>query len=163
MAQIPGFADVSDVSSKIEHIEPAKHIAPGNSYFAGGMAIDVAPFGIEKWAFSVLGKLSLALTEHSTLSVRPAMLIDFDAFLFRLAVSFDIILIGGEPQDLAVDLFAGGGIGGYFENGYKIRPIISGGVELYWRFIAVLLPGINVEIRENDTDIELMLGIGFRF
>jgi hypothetical protein len=35
-------------------------------------------------------------------------------------------------------------------------------VDIYWKAIALLLPGINMTIKKHDTDTEIVLGLGFR-
>lgn len=144
------------IASKIEYTETK------TNYIGCGTTIDIAPFGIEKQYFSILGKFNFCEGNHITASIRPAVLIDIDHLIFRVPLTINLYILGGTRENWRIDLFAGCGIGNDYYKYNEIYPIISGGMDIYLTSIALLLPGINITIKEHDTDTEILLGLGFR-
>lgn len=144
------------VASKIEYSEIK------TNYIGCGTVIDITWSGIEKEYFSILGKFNFCEGKGITASIRPTILIDIDHLIFRVPLTLNLYIIGETEGNWRIELFAGGGIGNDYYDYNEICPIISGGVDIYWKSIALLLPGINMTIKKHDTDTEILLGLGFR-
>jgi hypothetical protein len=144
------------VASKIEYSEIK------TNYIGCGTVIDITRSGIEKEYFSILGKFNFYEGKDITASIRPTVLIDIDHLIYRIPLTLNLNISGEQRGNWKIDLFAGGGIGNDYYDYNEIYPIILGGVDIYWKSIALLLPGINMTIKKHDTDTEIVLGLGFR-
>ena len=131
-------------------------------YIGCGTTIDIAPYGIEKCYLTILGKFNFYVGKRYTASIRPTVSVDIDHLIFRVPLTFNILVSGGLRGDWRIDLFAGGGIGNDYLEANEIYPVLSGGLDIYWKSIALLMPGINTIIKKHDTDTEILMGLGFR-
>jgi len=131
-------------------------------YIGCGTTIDIAQFGIEKSYLTILGKFNFYEGKFYTTSIRPTVSVDIDHFIFRVPLTFNLLVSGGARGNWRIDLFAGGGIGNDYLEVNEIYPILSGGLDIYWKSIALLIPGINTIIKKHDSDTEILMGLGFR-
>jgi uncharacterized surface protein with fasciclin (FAS1) repeats len=118
---------------------------------------------IGEGSFAVYSKVGLT----PNISARPAVAIDDDPTIL-IPITYDFNFrtvdpIEGEAVDpFPVQPFIGGGIGISVNDDTDIGPLVTGGVDVPLGDSLMLTGTANV-LFLDDTDIGLMLGVGYRF
>jgi len=132
-------------------------------YLAGGLIVDVAPYGVEKWDVAIFSKITLFRQNPIAFSVRPAFLAYPHTLLFRLPVTMDLYIAEHGQHKVPLILYLGMGAASLNTAEYRILPAFSGGMDIALGNHILLACGINVIMRSTDTDSEMLIGLGFRF
>ncbi len=132
-------------------------------YIAGGLIVDVTPYGVEKWDAVVFSKITLFRQNPIAFSVRPALLVYPHTLLFRLPVTMDLYIAEHGQHKVPLILYLGMGAASLNTEEYRVLPVLSGGMDITLGNHILLACGINVIIRSANIDSEVLIGLGFRF
>ncbi|MEO0011872.1 MAG: hypothetical protein RLZZ535_261 [Cyanobacteriota bacterium] len=139
-------------------VEPGTATRSGSSYVGIGGNIGLSgDTTIGNGAFAVISKIGL--TDY--LSARPSALIDDDA-VFLLPVTFDFSGDEVPNAEFSIAPYLGGGLAISTGRDDTIGPLISGGLDIPLSSEFTANAGANVSFI-NDTDVGLLLGVGYNF
>lgn len=154
-----GNVDVDIKDKKVEvDLEPRlNYIGVGGNIGIGGDS------AIGEGSFVVYSKVELT----RNISARPAIAIDDDpTILLPITYDFNFRTVNpgkGEPlKPFPVAPFIGGGLGIEASDDADVGPLITGGVDIPLSSRITLTGTANV-LFIDDTDVGLMLGVGYRF
>ncbi|MBW4622791.1 MAG: fasciclin domain-containing protein [Cyanosarcina radialis HA8281-LM2] len=139
-------------------------IQPRLNYLGVGGNIGIGgDSAIGEGSFAVYGKVGLT----PNISARPAVAIDDDpTILIPITYDFNFRTVdpieGEAVAPFPVQPFIGGGVGISFNDDTDVGPLITGGVDVPLGDDLMLTGTANV-LFLDDTDIGLMLGVGYRF
>ncbi|MEQ8380994.1 MAG: hypothetical protein RH949_01320 [Coleofasciculus sp. A1-SPW-01] len=118
----------------------------------GGTALGDAGFVIN-------GKIGLS----RTLSLRPGVIIGDDA-LFMVPLTYDFIIPRVDPfEPVRFAPFLGGGVALSTDSDDNIGFLLTGGVDVPLSRSFVANGSINIGFIEDETDIGIILGVGYTF
>jgi hypothetical protein len=139
-------------------IEPGTATRSGSSYIGIGGNIGLSgDTSVGNGAFAVISKIGL--TDY--LSARPSALIEDDA-MFLLPVTFDFSGDEVPNAEFSIAPYLGGGIAISTGQDDTICPLISGGLDIPLSSEFTANAGANISFI-NDTDVGLLLGVGYNF
>ncbi|MGF1590677.1 MAG: hypothetical protein ACFCU7_15835 [Pleurocapsa sp.] len=139
-------------------IEPGTTTRSGSSYIGIGGNIGLSgDTSVGNGAFAVISKIGL--TEY--LSARPGALIEDDV-TFLLPVTFDFSGDEVPNAEFSIAPYLGGGLAISTGEGDTLGLLISGGLDIPLSSQFTANAGANVTFI-NDTDVGLLLGVGYNF
>lgn len=139
-------------------LAPGRATRSGPSYIGIGGNIGLTgDTTLGEGAFSVFSKIGLT----NYLSVRPAALIG-DNTVILIPATFDFALTPGETLDASIAPYLGGGIAISTGRDDTIGGLISGGVDVPLSPQFTATAGVNIGFI-NETDVGLLLGVGYNF
>jgi hypothetical protein len=139
-------------------IEPGTATRSSSSYIGIGGNIGLSgDTTIGNGAFAVISKIGL--TDY--LSARPSALIDNDA-VFLLPVTFDFSGDEVPNAEFSIAPYLGGGLAISTGRDDTIGALISGGLDIPLSSEFTANAGANISFI-NDTDVGLLLGVGYNF
>jgi hypothetical protein len=149
--------DIEDEDVEVDIQPRLNYIGVGGNIGLGGDS------AIGEGSFAVYSKVGLT----RNISARPAVAIDDDpTVLLPITYDFDFRTVDpteGEPvEPFPVAPFVGGGLGIEASDDADVGPLITGGVDVPLGDNVMLTGTANV-LFIDDTDIGLMLGVGYRF
>jgi uncharacterized surface protein with fasciclin (FAS1) repeats len=153
----PVDVDIEDEDVEVDLDPRLNYLGIGGNIGLGGDS------AIGEGSFAVYSKVGLT----RNLSARPAVAID-DEPTVLLPVTYDFNFrtvdpTEGEPvEPFPVAPFIGGGLGIETSDDADVGPLITGGVDVPLSDDVMLTGTANV-LFLDDTDIGLMLGVGYRF
>jgi len=139
-------------------------VIEGPHYVAGGLVVDVAPYGIESWAPALMARVRLLGSDRFGLSIRPQLLIDSDSLPllpFRLPVTADARL--GRTARRGWEIHLGVGMAGAPLDQYRLVPMVTGGMEVPLLQVLTVVAGASTLFEPDNVDTEVFLGAGVRF
>ncbi len=155
---------VEKVANKVAQIIPGRSTRSGPSYIGVGGFIgfdDDSKLG--DGAFSVLSKIGFS----RNFSIRPSVLFDDDAvFLIPLTIDFPINSVADTGfQRLSVAPYFGAGISINTDddNDDDVGFLVTGGIDVPVSRKITATGGVNIGFSDDDTDVGLLLGIGYNF
>ncbi len=139
-------------------VEPGTATRSGSSYIGIGGNIGLSgDTSVGNGAFAVISKVGL--TDY--LSARPSALIEDDA-VFLLPVTFDFSGDEVPNTEFSIAPYLGGGLAISTGSGDTFGALISGGLDVPLSSQFTANAGANVTFI-NDTDVGLLLGVGYNF
>jgi len=109
--------------------------------------------------FVINGKIGLS----RTLSLRPGVIIGDDA-LFMVPLTYDFIVPRVDPfEPIRFAPFLGGGVALSTDGDDNIGFLLTGGVDVPLSRSFVANGSINIGFIEDETDIGIILGVGYTF
>jgi uncharacterized surface protein with fasciclin (FAS1) repeats len=153
----PVDVDIEDEDVEVDIQPRLNYIGVGGNIGLGGDS------AIGEGSFAVYSKVGLT----RNLSARPAVAIDNNpTVLLPVTYDFNFRTVDpteGEPvEPFPVAPFVGGGLGIETSDDADVGPLITGGVDVPLSDDVMLTGTANV-LFLDDTDIGLMLGVGYRF
>ena len=139
-------------------LEPGTSTRSGSSYI--GISGNIGLSGdttVGNGAFAVISKIGL--TDY--LSARPSALIDDDA-VFLLPVTFDFSGDEVPNAEFSIAPYLGGGLAISTGRDDTVGALISGGLDVPLSSEFTANAGANVTFID-DTDVGLLLGVGYNF
>lgn len=132
----------------------------GQSYVGAGYNIGFGDSGLGDSAFAINGKIGLT----NTISVRPAAILGDDV-AFLIPVTYDFNVRQEDPFDTSFPFapYAGGGVVVSTGDDENIGFVLTGGLDVPLNESFTANAGLNVGFIEEDTDVGLLLGVGYTF
>jgi hypothetical protein len=153
----PVEVDIEDEDVEVDIQPRLNYIGVGGNIGLGGDS------AIGEGSFAVYSKVGLT----RNFSARPAIAIDDDpTILLPLTYDFNFRTVDpteGEPlEPFPVAPFIGGGLGIEASDDADVGPLITGGIDVPIGD-SIMLTGTANVLFIDDTDVGLMLGVGYRF
>lgn len=163
--------DVFFMPSETSEVAPAEYriaqteFIPGRATRYGSNYIGVAGnigiggnSALGRGNFAVISKLGIA----ETFSVRPALILG-DQTILLVPVTYDFAVQQTDPfEPIPYAPYVGAGLSLATGGGSAIGLLLSGGVDLPLTKQFTATAGLNVSLR-NNTDVGLLVGIGYNF
>jgi hypothetical protein len=133
----------------------------GPSYIGVGANVGIGgATGLGDTALAINGKIGLT----NTLSVRPAAIFGDDtAFLIPVTYDFNIRQRNAFDAPLPIAPYAGGGVIFSTDDDEDIGFLLTGGIDFPLSNSFTANAGVNVGFVEDDTEIGVLLGVGYTF
>ncbi|MEL6457467.1 MAG: hypothetical protein AAFY21_14965 [Cyanobacteria bacterium J06641_2] len=167
--QIQGQTQVSNVQSveeapnnKVAQFNPGTSTRSGSSYIGvGGFIGFDDDSSLSDGGFSVISKIGLS----RNFSIRPSAVIDDDAvFLIPVTVDFPVNSVADTGfQRLSVAPYFGAGISVNTEEDSDVGFLVTGGVDVPVSNKLTATGGVNIGFSDDNTDVGLLLGVGYNF
>jgi hypothetical protein len=139
-------------------IEPGTATRSGSSYIGiGGNIGFTGDTSVGKGAFAAISKIGLT----NFLSLRPSAIIEDNA-VFLLPITVDFSRDDVPNADFSVAPYLGGGLAISTGRDDTVGPLISGGLDIPLSSEFTANAGVNVTFID-DTDVGLLLGVGYNF
>jgi hypothetical protein len=149
--------DIEDEDVEVDIRPRLNYIGVGGNIGLGGDS------AIGEGSFTVFSKVGLT----RNLSTRPAVAIDEDPTIL-LPLTYDFAsqtvdpIEGGPVDSLTISPYIGAGLGIEASDDADVGALITGGLDLPLSSEFMLNAAANV-LFLDDTDVGLMLGVGYRF
>lgn len=141
--------------------EPGRRTRSGSSYIGAGFNIGLGgDTALGDTSFAINGKIGLT----NTLSVRPVAVIG-DETAFIIPITYDFRLRQDDPFEsrFAFAPYLGGGVAFTTGDNDNIGFALSGGIDVPISRQFVANAGLNVAFLDDDTELGLLLGVGYTF
>ena len=140
-------------------INPGRATRSGSSYIGVGGNIGIGgDTGIGEGSFSVLSKVGLT----RNLSARPSVLLG-DNVTILLPVTIDFPSESLEITRFNVAPYIGGGAIISTGDGSDVGVLLTGGIDVPINTQFTATAGVNVGFVDDDTDVGVMIGVGYNF
>lgn len=163
-AQAASTSPTLDKGSEVAqlNIEPGRATRSGSSYIgiAGNLGLSGGSTDLSRGNFAVISKIGLT----NTFSVRPSAVIgDNTTILIPVTYDFPVVRTQeiGEAR-IGIAPYVGGGVAISTGDNSEVSGLISGGVDLPITRQFTANAAVNVGFF-NETDIGLLLGVGYTF
>lgn len=157
-------ARVEKAPTKVAQVFPGRSTRSGPSYLGVGGFIgfdDDSELG--DGSFSVLSKIGLS----RNFSIRPSVLFEDDAvFLIPLTIDFPVNSItntGLQRISVAPYIGAGVSINTDDDSDDDVGFLLTGGVDVPVSRRITATGGVNIGFSDDNTDVGLLLGLGYNF
>jgi len=127
--------------------------------FSGGATLDVAPFGVEKKFATLQAHLLYPL--RIAPGIKPQFAFNHDSWSLYLPVTLAYPVLLSRSEDLTLEPYGGGGAVYHSDSG-KFHLLITGGINLRWRYFYMDLP-VHCYFKEGDSDFLIGLSGGVSF
>lgn len=153
---------VEKAPKKVAQFTPGRTTRSGPSYIGVGGFIgfdDDSALG--DGAFSVLSKIGIT----RNFSIRPSVLFDDDAvFLIPLTIDFPVDDVADTGvQKISVAPYLGGGVSINTADDSDVGFLLTGGVDVPVSRKITATGGVNIGFSDDNTDVGLLLGVGYNF
>ncbi|NJL77703.1 MAG: hypothetical protein HC836_15105 [Richelia sp. RM2_1_2] len=153
---------VEKAPEKVAQFSPGRTTRSGPSYLGVGGFVsfdDNSSFG--DGAFSVISKIGLS----RNFSIRPSALINDDpVFLIPLTIDFPVDDVANTGiQRLSVAPYLGAGVSINTDNDADVGFLLTGGVDVPVSQRITATGGVNIGFSDDNTDVGLLLGVGYNF
>ncbi|MEM7715708.1 MAG: hypothetical protein AAF349_19400 [Cyanobacteria bacterium P01_A01_bin.68] len=160
--QASHIQNVDQAPNKVAQFNPGGSTRSGSSYIGVGGFIgfdDNSTFG--DGGFSVISKIGLS----RNFSIRPSAVIDDDAiFLIPVTIDFPVNSVADTGfQRLSVAPYFGAGVSVNTDEDSDVGFLVTGGVDVPVSNKFTATGGVNIGFSDDDTDVGLLLGVGYNF
>ncbi|MEB3218638.1 MAG: hypothetical protein VKN72_20715 [Nostocales cyanobacterium 94392] len=153
---------VEKTPEKVAQFTPGRTTRSGPSYLGvGGFVSFDDNSTLGDGAFSVISKIGLS----RNFSIRPSALINDDpVFLIPLTIDFPVNDVANTGiQRLSVAPYLGAGVSINTNNDADVGFLVTGGVDVPVSRRITATGGLNIGFSDNNTDVGLLLGVGYNF
>jgi len=141
-----------------QSIDPGRATRSGSSYVGVGLNVGITgDTALGDTNFTVLSKIGLT----PTISVRPSVMIGDDADIL-IPVTLDFPSYSAEDVGISVAPYVGAGVAITTGDSDVVRLLLTGGVDVPLTPQFTATAAVNAAVFD-DTDIGLLLGIGYNF
>lgn len=160
-SQLPEFSSEQTAPSVAQvDIDPGRTTRGGASYIGLGGNIGLGGGSdLGDGAFAVISKIGLT----RFLSARPAVLFGGDV-TFLVPLTYDFVIQTEDPfEQVPFAPYVGGGVIITTEDDTDVGFLLTGGIDVPLTAQFVGNASLNVGFLNDDTDVGLMLGVGYSF
>lgn len=160
--QVQNVQSVEITPSTVAQFNPGGSTRSGSSYIGVGGFIgfdDDSSLG--DGGFSVISKIGLS----RNFSIRPSAVIDDDAiFLIPVTIDFPVDSVADTGfQRLSVAPYLGAGVSVNTDEDSDVGFLLTGGVDVPVSNKLTATGGVNIGFSDDNTDVGLLLGLGYNF
>ncbi|MCJ8282891.1 MAG: hypothetical protein MJK14_24585 [Rivularia sp. ALOHA_DT_140] len=155
-------ARVEKTSNKVAQFSPGTRTRSGSSYIGAGGFIgfdDDSNFG--DGGFAVISKIGIS----RNFSIRPSAFFEDDAvFLVPVTVDFPVNSVADTGfQRISVAPYLGAGVSINTDDDSDVGFLLTGGVDVPVSRKLTATGGVNIGFSDDNTDVGLLLGVGYNF